>query len=350
MKCAAFVFSATGNSARALRVAAGELRAGGHAVYEFTIAKGKPAPVLDPYDLVVFAFPVLAKAPPVMVTRFIKALPCGRSAGGSRKRAAVMAIDGGGGGFAANRAALLLEKRGFETVAVAKPAYPANWAQVLGIFDDRRAAELLASGDATSKEFGARLSRGASIENWRGEKKTFLDIALPPLFGLIGRRFLGKIFFADGDCDSCGLCARTCPSGTILLTPGKGQRPFWKMDCENCNRCINVCPRGAIVSSIGRGAGLSIFIVAAAWAGILAYRYFAWPLAAAALPAMASAALDVLAIAAIIVAAHFLAIGPIDSLVVRHAQHLPPIRRFFSWTYTKGQRRYLAPGFKPERR
>ena len=285
-----------------------------------------------------------------MVSRFIKALPRSRSAGGTRKRAAVMAIDGGGGGYAANRAAILFEKRGFEIIAVAKPAYPANWAQVLGIFDDRRATALLASGDATSKEFGARLSRGEYSMAWMKEKKDFLDIAFPPLFGLLGRRFLGKLFFADGDCDSCGLCARSCPAGTIVMEGEKGSRPFWKMDCENCNRCINVCPRGAIVSSIGRGAGLTAVIVAASWAGIWAYRAFAWPLAAAALPAAAAAVLDVLAVMAIIVGAHFLVIGPIDSLAVRYVQRLPPVRRFFAWTYTKGQRRYLAPGFKPERR
>ncbi|MBN1243480.1 MAG: 4Fe-4S binding protein [Spirochaetales bacterium] len=45
-------------------------------------------------------------------------------------------------------------------------------------------------------------------------------------------------------CDSCGLCARACRFGAILVLPGVTQ-----IDtnlCKGCGRCVRVCPRKAL--------------------------------------------------------------------------------------------------------
>ncbi len=349
MKFHAFYFSATGNTEKALRTAERKLKAAGHEVTESLVIAKSQAPDLSSCDCVIAAFPVLAKAPPVMFSHFLKRLPRGERADGVKIKAAVLAIDGGGGGYAGNRAASILEKRGYDVLSVAKACYPANWAQVNGVFNDERATKVMAKGEKIAMEFGSKLACGETSRETVRAKMDFLDAIFPPLYGLLGRRILGKLFYADEDCCSCGLCARTCPARTILFGSKKGEKPYWKANCENCNRCINVCPKGAIVSSIGRAAILTAAVIAGSWVGIRAYRSFVYPLFAFSMAPALAAVIDVLAISAIIIVAHIFAIGPLDGFVLRWLQRLPGLRRFFAWTYTKGKRRYVAAGFEPSR-
>jgi ferredoxin len=347
MKFHAFYFSATGNTEKALRRAERELRAAGHEVKESIVTAASARPEPDYCDCVIAAFPVLAKAPPAMFSKFLKRLPRGERSGGGRIKAAVLAVDGGGGGWAGNRAAGILEKRGYEVVSVAKAHYPSNWAQVNGVFTEEEAARVMATGERTAAEFGSKLARGENSPETLTAPKDILDLILPQAYGLAGRRFLGKLYYADQDCNSCGLCARACPSGTILLSGGKGAKPYWKSNCESCNRCINICPKAAIVSSIGRIVAIVAAVVASAWVLIWAYRKFAYPFMAGGLPAALAVTLDVLIIAAIVIASHVVAIGPFDAFVLRWLQRILGIRRFFALSYTKGKRKYAAEGFRP---
>ena len=53
-----------------------------------------------------------------------------------------------------------------------------------------------------------------------------------------------QAFRATDTCISCGLCARICPTGTIVMEKGK---PHWKgKDCVQCTACIHRCPVRAI--------------------------------------------------------------------------------------------------------
>jgi len=343
----AFYFSATGNTEKALRRAESELREAGHEVIESIVTAASAMPELASCDCVIAAFPVLAKAPPAMFSKFLNRMPRGEKIGGGRIKAAVLAVDGGGGGWAGNRAARILEKRGYEVVSIAKAPYPANWAQVNEAFDEDESASVMAKGERIAAEFGAKLARGEDSPETLTAPKDFLDAILPILFGLQGRKMLGKLYYADQDCNSCGLCSRACPSGTILIAGGKRAKPYWKSNCENCNRCINICPKGAIVSSIGRMAAFIVAMAASAWALIWAYLRFASPSIAGRLPASLAGSLDILVIAGIIIASRFLAVGPFDALVLRWLQRIPGIRRFFAQSYTKGKRKYVAEGFRP---
>ena len=66
---------------------------------------------------------------------------------------------------------------------------------------------------------------------------------------------VGRQSFRTTDtCISCGLCAKVCPTGTIVMRNGK---PEWQgKDCVQCTACIHRCPAKAIEFgrvSVGKG-------------------------------------------------------------------------------------------------
>ena len=60
---------------------------------------------------------------------------------------------------------------------------------------------------------------------------------------------VGKLLFADTTCTSCGLCARQCPCGAILMKGAKPKTPFWTHHCEACMRCMGYCKTQSIQAS-----------------------------------------------------------------------------------------------------
>jgi ferredoxin len=346
MRYALYSFSATGNTERAAGIVEKALIQAGRAVERRPIVKGtRIAGGTLPGNLIV-AFPVLAFSPPAFVKAFLRDLPPGRRADGERIQAAVLAVDGGGPMGAPWRAAAILRRRGYDPALVGSASYPENWAQFFEPLGPDDSLAMTARGDAAAAAFAGALVAGDPAASPSPEKPPFLSGIVPFLFGSVGRRFLGKLFIADGACDACGLCARTCPAGTILMRGrGKG-RPYWKSDCENCNRCINVCPRGAIVTSIGRSIALMGAVIALAWAGIAAYIALGAPLIYSSFAGPAAAALGAAIIAIVVVASHILALV-LDRILLSRVERLPGFRRFFRWSFNKGKRRYRAEGFVP---
>ncbi|HIW20805.1 MAG TPA: EFR1 family ferrodoxin [Candidatus Dorea intestinavium] len=51
-----------------------------------------------------------------------------------------------------------------------------------------------------------------------------------------------KPFYAEDSCDSCGKCARVCPTQNIIV---KG-KPSWGDNCTTCFACMHYCPQKAI--------------------------------------------------------------------------------------------------------
>lgn len=52
-----------------------------------------------------------------------------------------------------------------------------------------------------------------------------------------------KLFYATDRCNSCGICAMSCPAKSIQMVQGK---PRWGANCYQCTACINGCPQNAI--------------------------------------------------------------------------------------------------------
>jgi len=76
----------------------------------------------------------------------------------------------------------------------------------------------------------------------------------------IGRFFLAKLFFANKDCDGCGICARYCPIEAIKMRGKKNPKPFWTYTCESCMRCSAFCPQNAIEA--GHSWGVILYFIA----------------------------------------------------------------------------------------
>ncbi len=82
-------------------------------------------------------------------------------------------------------------------------------------------------------------------------------ISLGYLF--FGRVFLAKLFFANKNCDGCGVCANYCSVGAINMWGNKNPRPFWRYKCESCMRCAGFCPMNAIEA--GQSWGVILYFL-----------------------------------------------------------------------------------------
>ncbi len=87
----------------------------------------------------------------------------------------------------------------------------------------------------------------------------------------IGRFFLAKLFFANRNCDGCGVCADYCTLRAITMQGKTDPKPFWKYNCESCMRCSAFCPRNAVEA--GHSWGVVLYFIA----GVPASAYlFSW--------------------------------------------------------------------------
>jgi len=347
-------FTGTGNAERCLSVIAEKLRADGHIVdmKEFLFSAGEEFSGESP-DFAIFAFSTLAFSAPAAFRRWIRHLP---RVGGIP--AVVIAVCGssmdngsfvdGYGADAAGSVARILKRRGFSIAGVYEISYPVNWAQAMNPPNGDEARALLELGDAKAA-IVARDIVGERCTKLRRPAGVALSLTVSVLFRLVGRRFLGLTYVADDACTGCGLCSATCPSSVIAMR-GKREKgasnahPRWNAGCQACNRCINCCPERAIQVSPARLAlllavSVGVLVVALSFAGI--------PSALLGLSGWLAGLVSVssgIALFAVLTALQFFPGRILLDLIGRSR----PGRRFFllgSWT--KGFRRYMAPGFKP---
>ena len=248
-----FVMSGTGNSYRTTKwIEAEAAERGLEPGINFVPATNPASISADQDALWGFIMPTHAFTAPWPMIKFVLGLPWGRGAH-------AFAIVGRGGskvgnvyipgleGTACYLIALLLILKGFRVRGVMAVDMPANWVVAYPAPSPENAAGIMIRAKVKTSAFLAQLLDGTtSFGGWIGLALGFLLAPISIAYLLVGRFFLAKIFFANNDCNGCGLCAKNCSYGGIEMKGREKPWPYWTYKCESCMRCMAYCPEKAI--------------------------------------------------------------------------------------------------------
>ncbi len=174
--------------------------------------------------------------------------------------------------------AILLALKGYRVRGVMSLDMPSNWTAFHSGLRPDKVRAIIDRAQPRAERFFDRICTGGTVA-FTGNNlyevicgSLLIPISLPYL--LIGRFFLAKLFFANNQCNGCGVCADNCMVQAIKMA-GRGlpHRPYWRYNCENCMRCMAFCPQAAIEAghswaillSFITSIPISVFLLS--WAG-----------------------------------------------------------------------------------
>jgi len=337
-------FTGTGNTAHAVRTIVDGLRKAGQEVTTVQVSQGVNPPDLSSFDRHIVAFPVLSWAAPVMMRQYLKRFP--KSQG---KQVAILAVNGavfykgkmvpGASGQALEEVEHLLRRKRYDVFLSGEASFPDNWTQMTDPGDEKSQKIIITHGEADVRNFTEKCLSGKR-ELFRcspfNHSWTYL-VAF--LFGKMGRRALGTFYIADSSCTGCGLCARQCPSHTIVM---EHNRPRWKTNCQDCNRCINLCPEKAIQTSMPLfiiQCTLNILMIVFGIKAVSTYAPLLIPVA----PWLMILIKTVLIIAVLYLAS-WITLVPLYTFF-RFLGKIPAVRKFYCLSVTKKFSRYKGPEY-----
>ena len=254
-----YFLSGTGNSYRVAEWMAAELRRAGTEVRLVPIDGADPAEEIEPgaQTLVGLVGPTHGFTAPWRMLRFAMGLPRGRGVhavcvptrAGMKLGPLLLPGIAGSGPFLL---ALILALKGYRVRGAASINMPSNWTSLHTAYYAGAVKAISEASRPLAEAFAARIASGRRV--WFTVNNLYellWGVLLAPisfLYLLIGRFYLAKVFFANSNCNGCGLCAESCPMGAIRM---RGGRPFWRHNCESCMRCMAFCPEKAIEASQG---------------------------------------------------------------------------------------------------
>ncbi len=145
--------------------------------------------------------------------------------------------------------ALILLLKGYSVKGLFSVDLPSNWTVLFPGLSEKTSKRFIDKAKKRIDKFVNKIKHGKNhIASWDNLFEFVMGMALLPIsfvYMLIGRFFLAKLFFANEECTSCGICYRNCPHGAIMMKNDK-KNPYWTFKCESCGRCVNYCPEEAI--------------------------------------------------------------------------------------------------------
>ncbi|HNX90277.1 MAG TPA: EFR1 family ferrodoxin [Candidatus Omnitrophota bacterium] len=244
MKAQIFYFTGTGNSLKIAKDLADEL--GGADVVN--IAKIKDVEVCLSGETIGIVCPVYAFGLPFAVVDFIKKIK------DSKDRYFFAVVNFGGmGGSALHIMEKTLAERGIALSSGFGIKMPDNYIPWMGEIDKEGNEKILEQEEQRIKQIAS------IIKEKREHKKEFGNVLTNVIGKAVHRLFTkhmnraDKKFWVNDKCNSCGICARICPSDNVKLENGK---PKWDHKCQFCLACIQWCPSSAIQygeKSVGKG-------------------------------------------------------------------------------------------------
>ncbi len=341
-------FTATGNTLHAVNIIKDRLLKKGYKV-KLQKSEKKIIPDNEKYDFHIFAFSIFGFSASHLMKKYIKKMPKGNG-----EKVALLAVCGGlfhknkiipgWPGQALEQVESILKRKNYDVFLSDFISYPENWTQVVNPPDKKGCEIIMNDAKKTLEEFINKFLKNQKKLYRCGMFLRIVSSVLSFFFVSFARRILGKCYISDENCNSCGLCIKTCPSGTIVMF---NKKPRWKSTCEGCNRCINICPEKAIQFSLVyliinyiMHIGLLIFI-------ILGFIYFIKKFILIG-NILFLLGLEISAI--ILISSFFVWFQLIlfDAFILLLEQ-IPVVRKFFLLGFTKKFRRYLAPGFNPNK-
>jgi Pyruvate/2-oxoacid:ferredoxin oxidoreductase delta subunit len=262
-----YYMTGTGNTARVAGWMAAEAEKSGAKTELRQIGRNTPPLEKDPGKSMLLGvlMPTHGFTAPWPVVRLAFSLPFGRGTHAfiSPTRAGTkfgMLRLPGLEGTAGYLIALILRLKGYRIRGVQAFDMPANWIAVHPGFSDRTSREIGAFAEAKAGDFTRRILSGG--RRFRGFIFLLLGVLLLPIsagYFFIGRFFLAKLFFANGNCNKCGLCVKSCPHGGVKMPFSGRFKPYWTFSCESCMRCMGYCPKKAIEA--GHSWAVALFFI-----------------------------------------------------------------------------------------
>ncbi|MCP4352973.1 MAG: (4Fe-4S)-binding protein [Desulfobacterales bacterium] len=161
--------------------------------------------------------------------------------------------------------ALILKLKGYHVRGTRSVDMPSNWYSLHPIQHAESHEAIFNRARHNINHFMERILSNRKV--WFSINNLYeitLGILLLPLsagYLMIGRFFLAKLFFANNNCNGCGICSDYCSVGAIKMRGKKNPMPFWKYNCESCMRCAAFCPNNAVEA--GHSWGIILYFITA---------------------------------------------------------------------------------------
>lgn len=234
-----FYFSGTGNSeyvARRIAAALGESAV--CVADEFDNTDNQFRYSLAPRETLGFVFPVYAWAPPKMMSDFITLMSI------QSKNSYIFSVNtcGEEEGLSTSLVQKLLAKKGLTLNSAVSIKMPSNYIIGHDVYSQPHEKDVLMQADRKLRWFETVLLQRQNGINrgLPGSLPKLKSRVVNPLF--YAYAINTEKFYADANCDACGLCERVCPVHTIKVD----DKPVWGRECTQCLACINRCPQKAI--------------------------------------------------------------------------------------------------------
>ena len=209
-------------------------------------------------EFIGFCFPVYAFGIPRICRKYLLNLPKFNKS--INTFVLITAGDPDEAGFSVKESRKVINNKGLNVIYSDVVHMPANWTVSMNPPPKEEAQRLINSGVAKGKKIAHDILNGVQhhhVFNYPPRLSKLIFYKDYYWFKWVGVCNLWRIFRTDETCDSCELCKRICPTGSIQI---ENTKPKWTKTCEQCMRCVNYCPKQAIYqTSEGSIKGKNIY-------------------------------------------------------------------------------------------
>lgn len=200
-------------------------------------------------DIIGLAFPVHAFGLPEIIRNYIKSLPTFPIK--QKFFFIVTAGDVSGSCSTTKKLEQLLLPKNVKTIYSDVIKMPNNWIPFSHTASKELNEGIINAGVKKAQESAENILNSKMLQFDTHRIPTFIRTmgnVVNVLFRTQGKKQLIKLFKTYDSCDGCGLCAKTCPTNSIIMTDNK---PNWASTCVQCMRCVNICPQESIYQKMG---------------------------------------------------------------------------------------------------